>query len=386
LKGEDRSRMVYLDNAATTFPKPKEVYNEVLNCMQYYAANAGRASYDMALQASEKILETRENLRELFNIDNPLNIIFTSNATEALNIGIKGLLRPKDHVITTLIEHNSVLRPVKYMASKGVEITYIGTDEEGNIHLKDLRKEIRKNTRLVIVNHASNVLGNIQDIESIGEVTKRHGIYFMVDASQSAGLVEIDVKKCNIDLMAVSGHKALLGPQGTGILYIKDGIKLENYKDGGTGSESNSMDQPEYLPDKFESGTMNVPGIAGLCEGIKFIKTIGMTNLMSHEMSLLQYLYDELKRLDYIKIYGGGNFKSITPILSFNVDNMDSSMVGYILNKSAISVRSGFHCAPLIHGIIGTHKRGTIRVSPGYFNTMEDMNLLVKVLQEIKNA
>lgn len=378
--------MVYLDNAATTFPKPNEVYDEVLACMKNYAANAGRATYDMALQASEKILETRELLRELFNIDNPFHIVFTSSATEALNIAIKGLLKPKDHVITTLTEHNSVLRPTKYMAAKGVEMTYIGSDDEGRIHLKDLRKEIRRNTKLVIVNHASNVLGTIQDIEAIGEITKRHGIFFMVDAAQSTGTLMIDVKKNNIDLLAAPGHKGLLGPQGTGFLYVNEGIKLDNFKDGGTGSETNSIDQPEYMPDKFESGTLNIPGIAGLCEGIKFIKNVGLANIRKHEDELAEYLYSELKKMEGVLLYGAGNFKESLPILSFNIESIDSATVGYLLNKKSIAVRTGFHCAPLIHGIIGTHKHGTVRISPGYFNTMNDIEQLIKAIQEIRNT
>jgi cysteine desulfurase family protein len=377
--------MIYLDNAATTFPKPKEVYREVLYCMENYAANAGRAAYDMAIQASEKVIETRELIADLFNIDNPFNIVFTSSATEGLNIGIKGLLKPRDHVITSLIEHNSVLRPVKYMASKGVEITYIGSDEEGHIHLKALKKEIRKNTRLIVINHASNVLGTIQDIEAIGEIANRHGIFFMIDASQSAGIVQIDVKKYNVDIMAIPGHKGLLGPQGTGILYVREGIKLDNYKDGGTGSESNSMDQPEYLPDKFESGTMNIPGIAGLCEGIKFINSVGITKIKQHEELLLDYLYKELCKMNYIKLYGPGNLLNVASVLSFNMESIDSAMVGYLLNKKSIAVRSGFHCAPLIHGIMGTHKHGTVRISPGYFNSIEDIENLIKALREIQN-
>lgn len=375
--------MIYLDNAATTFPKPTEVYEEVLKCMENYAANPGRGSYDMAIKASAKVMEARQEISELFNIPNALNLVFTSSATEALNIAIKGLLKRRDHVISTVIEHNSVLRPLNYLSKNGVQFTLLGVNELGYLNMNGLKNEIRKNTKAIIINHASNVLGTIQNIREIGRMAKEHGIIFIVDASQSAGTLSIDVQRDNIDLLAFPGHKGLLGPQGTGGLYIKEGISLENFKDGGTGSNSNSMTQPDYLPDKFESGTLNTPGIAGLCEGVKFIKKVGRRNIQKHKERLVEYLLKELKKLPYIKIYGHSNTENRAAVVSINVEGMDSSQVGYMLNKKGIAVRTGYHCAPLIHGIIGTMNRGTVRISPGYFNSFEDIENIVSSLKKI---
>lgn len=375
--------MIYLDNAATSFPKPVEVYSEVLRCMENYAANPGRSSHDMAVEASSKIIDTRQELSGFFNIPNMLNIIFTCNATEALNIGIKGILKPGDHVISTVIEHNSVLRPLSYLSEKGITFTLLSVDENGYLNMKNLKEAICKNTKAIIINHTSNVLGTIQDIRAIGEIAKASGIIFMVDASQSAGVIPIDVVRDNIDLLAFPGHKGLYGPQGTGGLYIREGLELDSFKQGGTGSESFSMKQPDFLPDRFESGTLNTPGIAGLCEGIKFIKKIGIENIRKHEIMLIEYLVKELSELSYVKIYGGTDYKNRGAVVSLNIDNTDCSEVGEFLNKKGIAVRTGFHCAPLIHHIIGTNLRGTVRISPGYFNNLEDIEKLIKALKDI---
>ena len=375
--------MIYLDNAATSFPKPLEVYTEVLRCMENYAANPGRSSHDMAIEASSKIMDTRQELSEFFNIPNLLNIIFTCNATEALNIGIKGILKPGDHVISSVIEHNSVLRPLNYLSEKGITTTLLPVDENGYLDINNLKKEIRKNTKAIIINHTSNVIGTVQDIGAIGKIAKESGIIFMVDASQSAGVIPIDVERENIDLLAFPGHKGLYGPQGTGGLYIAEDLKLDSFKQGGTGSESFSMKQPDFLPDRFESGTLNTSGIAGLCAGTLFIKKIGIENIRKHEIMLVEYLVKELCKLSYIKIYGGTEYKNRGAVVSLNIDNIDVSKVGEILNKKGIAVRTGFHCAPLIHEIIGTKTRGTVRISPGYFNKLEDIEELIKALKDI---
>ena len=375
--------MIYLDNAATTFPKPQEVYDEVLNCMKTYAANPGRGSHDMSLAASTKIIECRHEFSTLFKIPNFFNLIFTCNATEGLNIAIKGLLKRGEHVISTVIEHNSVLRPLNSLTKHGVQISLVGVDEKGYLNIEDLKKEIRKNTKAIIINHASNVLGTIQRIREIGQIAKDNGIVFIVDASQSAGTISIDVDRDNIDILAFPGHKGLLGPQGTGGLYIRDGIKLEEFKNGGTGSNSSSMLQPDFLPDKFESGTLNTPGIAGLCEGVKFIRRVGRRNIQKHEESLAEYLLKELKSLPYVKIYGSDTIENRCAVISINIEGFDSSEVGCLLNSKGIAVRTGYHCAPLIHGIIGTSKCGTVRISPGYFNTYEDVEAVVKAIQDI---
>lgn len=377
--------MIYLDNAATSFPKPNEVYTEVLNCMKNYAANPGRGSYDMSLKASTKIMECRQEISSLFNISNPFNVVFISNATEGLNIATKGLLKDGDHVISTVIEHNSVLRPLNYLSKKGVQVTLLNVDALGYVNINDLKNELKKNTKAIIINHASNVLGTIQPIKEIGAIAKDVGAIFIVDAAQSAGTISIDVERDNIDILVFPGHKGLLGPQGTGGIYIKDGIDLENFKDGGTGSNSNSMNQPDFLPDKFESGTLNTPGIVGLLEGVKFINRIGRENIQKHEEILMEYLLKELKKLSFIKIYGSDIAQDRSGVLSINIDGIDSSTVGYLLNSKNITIRTGYHCAPLIHNIIGTCNLGTARISPGYFNTYEDIDIFINAIIDIYN-
>lgn len=375
--------MIYLDNAATSFPKPSKVYEEVMNCMKTYCANPGRGSHNMSIKSALKVMEARDLISEIFNIRNPFNIVFTSNATEALNIAIKGLLKRGDHVISTVIEHNSVLRPLNVMAKSGIEVTLISTDKAGFINPLDIKDEIKLNTKAIIINHGSNVLGCIQDINRIGKIAKKYGIVFIVDASQSAGSINIDVERDNIDLLAFPGHKGLLGPQGTGGLYIKEGVELKSLKEGGTGSSSNSMEQPYELPDRFESGTINTPGIAGLCEGLKFIKKIGIENIYKEEMQLMEQLIMEFKKLDFIKIYGTMSLKNRLSVLSINIEGIDASVVGEELNDAEIAVRTGYHCAALIHKVIGTEHRGTVRISPGCFNTPKDIEELIKNIIKI---
>lgn len=378
--------MIYLDNAATSFPKPSKVYEEVMNCMRNYCANPGRGSHTMSIRSALKIMEARDLISEIFNIKNPLNIVFTSNATEALNIAIKGLLKSGDHIISTVIEHNSVLRPLNTMSKNGVEVTLISSDKAGFINPLDIKDEIKLNTKAIIINHASNVLGSIQDINSIGKIAKNYGIIFILDASQSAGCISIDVERDNIDLLAFPGHKGLLGPQGTGALYVKEGIEIKSFKEGGTGSSSNSMNQPYELPDRFESGTLNTPGIVGLCEGIKFIKKIGIENIYNEEMQLMDQLIRELKKLDFVKIYGSTSLKNRLSVISINIEGIDASIVGEELNDSEIAVRTGYHCAALIHKVIGTEYIGTVRISPGCFNTSKDIDEFIKNIIKIYKA
>lgn len=376
--------MIYFDNAATTFPKPKEVCDEVLKCMTSYAANPGRGSHDMALRAELKILETRQLLAAMFNIDEPFSIAFTSNATQGLNLAIMNLLRKGDHVITTVIEHNSVLRPINHKKNQGVQVTFLKVDKNGYIDVEELKKSIRKNTKCIIINHASNVLGTVQDIDSIGKVAKEKGIIFMVDASQSAGTIKIDVKKSNIDILVFPGHKGLLGPQGIGGIYINSNIQILNGTNiGGTGSNSHLLDQPDFMPDKFESGTLNMPGIAGLNEGIKFINKIGIDNISKKEKEIVDFLIKELSKKKYVKIYAKHGNKLRSAVLSINIEGIDSSEIGERLNGMEIAVRTGYHCAPLIHEYIDTSLKGTVRLSPGYFNTIEEAEKVIDALIKI---
>ncbi|QIB27876.1 aminotransferase class V-fold PLP-dependent enzyme [Caloranaerobacter azorensis] len=376
--------MIYLDNAATTYPKPEEVYQAMIESMKEFGANPGRSGHRLALKAGRAIYETRELLSKLFNIENPMNIIFTSNATEGLNLGIKGILKSGDHVITTSMEHNSVLRPLKALESIGVETTIIQCDKTGMINIDDIEKNIKQNTKMIITTHASNVTGTLFPIDEISKIAHENGLLYMVDAAQTAGVYDIDVKSMNIDILAFPGHKSLLGPQGTGGVYIRDGIDVVEMKEGGTGSKSESLIQPEMLPDKFESGTPNTPGIVGLGAGVKFILKTGIENIRKHEEELTEHFIRELEKIDKVKIYGPCDVSKQAPVVSINLGEEDSSEVSYILDKVFnIAVRPGLHCAPLAHKTIGTFEQGVVRFSIGYFNTHEDIENAVKAVREI---
>lgn len=378
--------MIYLDNAATTYPKPDKVYDAVIDCMKNYGANPGRAGHKLAIAAGRIIYEARENVSKLFNIDNPMNIIFTHNATDSLNLAIKGILKNGDHVITTSIEHNSVIRPIKALEDIGVENTIVTCDKYGQLNYEDIEKAIKPNTKLIVTTHASNVCGTLVDIDKVGDIAKEHNVLYLVDASQTAGIYDIDVKKQNIDMIAIAGHKGLLGPQGTGVLYIKEGIKLKQLKEGGTGSRSEELTQPNIFPDKYESGTHNTPGLAGLSEGVKFIIEKGIDNIRHHEEELTQYFIDELKNIPNVKIYGPKDSKKQAAVVSINIGNIDSGEISYILDDVySIATRSGLHCAPLAHKTIGTFEQGTVRFGIGYFNTKDDINKALNALKDIVN-
>lgn len=375
--------MIYLDNAATSFPKPPGVYKEMMKCVKDYCANPGRGAHDMSVQCDIEVLECREKLARLFNLKNPLNVIFTANATEALNIAINGVLEKGDHVITSCLEHNSVLRPLKKKEREGVELSVLKGEANGFLPLDLIKNEVKKNTKAIIINHGSNVIGTIQDIEAIGAFAKSNNIMFIVDGAQTAGTIDIDMNKYKIDLLAVPGHKGLLGPQGTGALLINEGLDLKALKYGGTGSQSNSLEQPQFLPDKFESGTLNTPGIVGLSNGIKFIEETGMDIIKHKEDYLVEFLLDDFKSKPYIECYGVDSGRNRSSILSINIAEMESSRVGKLLNDKKIYVRTGYHCCPLVHKLIGTEYRGTVRISPGYFNTIEEMKQLSQELRNI---
>lgn len=374
--------MIYLDNGATSFPKPRSVYEEMIKCVRDYCANPGRGAHDMSIRCDMEIYECRERIAKLFNIDNPLNVIFTANATDGLNIAIHGLLEKGDHIITSYLEHNSVLRPVKQKERQGVEVSLLKGDKDGLLSVDEIEKEIKSNTKAIIINHGSNVIGTIQDIKAIGDLARRNNIKFIVDGAQTAGAIEIDIDKYNIDILAVPGHKGLLGPQGTGALIINKNVALKELKYGGTGSQSHSLEQPQFLPDKFESGTLNTPGIVGLNSGLKFIEDEGINNIRIKEKTLVDFLLGEFECMPFIECYGT-NSKDSSAIISINIEGMESSEVGKLLNKKDIYVRTGYHCAPLVHKVIGTEKRGTVRISPGYFNTLDEMKQLLIELKKI---
>lgn len=378
--------MIYLDNAATTYPKPESVYDAVSDCMRNYCANPGRAGHKLAMRAAREIYDTRENIAKLFNIDNPMNIIFTSNATDSLNLAIKGVVNSGDHIITTSMEHNSVIRPIKSLEKLGVENTIVQCDKEGFLDCKDIEKAIRPNTKLIVTTHASNICGTLVDIKTVGEIAKENNILYLVDASQTVGVYDVDVKEINIDMLAAPGHKCLLGPQGTGILYIREGLELSILKEGGTGSKSEDLFQPDLTPDKYESGTHNTSGIAGLNAGIKFIFDEGIEEIRNHEEELCQYMLDKLEQVPDIKIYGPKDSKKRAAVISINIGDMDSGEITFLLDSEYdIATRSGIHCAPLAHKTLGTLEQGAVRFSMGYFNNKEEIDSAIEALKEISN-
>lgn len=379
--------MIYLDNGATSFPKPESVYDAVMDCMKNYGANPGRGSHKMAMRAISEIYETRENLSKLFNVDNPMNIIFTSGATESLNLAIKGFLKNGDHVITTSIEHNSVIRPIKALESVGVENTIIKCDKEGILNPIDIEKAIKENTKLIVTTHSSNVCGSIVDIKQIGEIAKKHNIVYLVDSSQTAGVLDIDVCDMNIGMMAVAGHKGLFGPQGIGILYVNENIKLNELKQGGTGSSSLELFQPNVYPDKYESGTPNTPAIAGLNAGVKFILENKVQNIRQKEEELCEYMISKLLEIEDIKIYGPLDSKKRTSVIPINIGNLDSGEISFLLDSEYdIATRPGIHCSPLCHETLGSIKQGAVRFSIGYFNTKEDIDKTTEALKNIVDS
>jgi len=376
--------MIYLDNAATSWPKPEAVYLEMIKCVKEYGANPGRSSHRMAVQAGEKVHECRENLARLFGIADPLRIVFTANATEAVNLAVKGLLAPGDHVILSSMEHNAVVRPLKKLEASGVELSIVKPGSNGNVDAADVDGSIKENTKLLVVTHASNVTGTVNDLAPLSRLAKERQIYFMVDVAQTAGNRPVDAGLMNIDLLAFTGHKGLLGPQGTGGLYVREGLRLDTLKEGGTGSISESPRQPEFLPDRYESGTLNTPGIAGLNEGVKFILETGVEKIQAHENRLTRYMLEGLGEIKKVKVHGSGDTKHRIGVISITVDGKDCHEVCRELDeKYGIAARSGLHCAYLAHETIGTQNTGTVRFGISFFNTVKDIDKTLKAIETI---
>jgi cysteine desulfurase family protein len=338
----------------------------------------------MALQAGRLIYETRELLAQLFGIKNPLRISFTLNATEALNQALRGLLVAGDHIVTSSMEHNSVSRPLHFLESQGVEVSKVPATSGGGILISEVEKAIRKNTKALIMTHASNVSGTIFPIIQLGELARKNNLVFMVDAAQTAGAYEINVDEMNIDLLAFPGHKGLFGPQGTGGLYVREGISLTPLKYGGTGSSSEFPEQPEEYPDRLESGTPNTVGIAGLGAGVKFILETGLDKIRSQEQHLAGMLLEGLGKIPGIAIYGPANSKLQAPVISVNFRQQESGQIGFILDQAfEIACRAGLHCAPDAHKSLGTFPQGTVRFSFAYFNTEEDVRQTIAACKQI---
>lgn len=376
---------IYLDNAATSFPKPAQVYEAVLDAMRRVGASAGRGTYRLALEADRIVFEARLALARLFNIADPARLVFTANATEALNLALKGLLRPGDHVVTSSVEHNAVWRPLKVLErTRGVRVTTVPCRQDGSMEVADLARALEDDTRLVVLTHASNVVGTLLPVPEVGRLTKSRGILLLVDAAQTAGVCPIDVEAMGIDLLAFTGHKGLLGPMGTGGLYVREGVTLAPLKEGGTGSESLLEEQPATLPDRYEAGTMNVPGLAGLKAGVEFLLAEGVDRVRNREKELTAYALAELARIEGITIYGPQDPERQVGVISFNLAGLGAEQVAFLLDSAYdIQVRSGLHCAPQAHRTIGTINTGTVRVGLGYFNSERDIDALVAALTAI---
>ena len=377
--------MIYVDNAATSWPKPESVYTTTDWFFRHKAGNPGRGSHAMAAAASEVIQETRTLIGRLINTSSTYRIFFTLNCTDSLNIGLKGLLKPGDHVITDSIGHNSLLRPLKKLEKQGIAVTMLKPSARaGGVSTDDLEAAIREETRLVVITHASNVNGVIQPIERYGEFARRHDLMYMVDAAQTAGVYPIDVQACNIDMLAFSGHKGLFGPPGTGVLFVGERAELDTLREGGTGSYSEMEIQPEVLPDRFESGTANSVGICGLGAGLKFIADVGMDRIRSHEESLTECLIDGLSGIKGVTLYISPDKSRQAPVVSFNLFGYLARDVGEILHKSHdIMVRTGLQCSPRTHRMLSTFPTGTVRISPGYFNTEEEIQVIIEAVATI---
>ena len=374
--------MIYLDNAATTMKKPQCVIDAVVAAMSHMG-NAGRGATTAALDASRVIYDTREKLSDLFNLQTPSRVAFTCNSTESLNTAIKGLLSSGDHAITTSLEHNSVLRPLYDLQSKGMELSIVDCDENGNIDYNDFEKLIKENTKAIVCTHASNLVGNVLDVKKIGSIAKKHNLIFIVDASQSAGVFEIDMQDMNIDILCFTGHKGLLGPQGTGGICVREGIDVRPLKVGGSGVNTFSKEQPVEMPTHLEAGTLNGHALAGLNAALDYLKEEGIDNIQKREEELMFRFYNGIKDIKDIKIFGNFENKRAA-IVTFNVGDIDSAAFSDELSFAYdISTRAGAHCAPLMHKAMNTVEQGAVRFSFSHYNTEEEIDTAIKAVKEI---
>ncbi len=369
LMGRD---IIYLDNAATSLPKPERVVKAVTEALTR-AGNPGRSGHFLSYHSMRDLFEAREAVAELIGADDSARVVLTPNATFALNFAIKGLLAEGDHVVTTVMEHNSVLRPLSSLVNRGIEVTFVEADSNGVVHLEDLERSVRGNTRVVILTHASNVTGALNDIASVGRLCRERGIIFLVDASQTAGVVPIDVEEMNIDLLAASGHKGLFGPQGTGFLYVGDRVDLEPVIEGGTGSRSENPTHPSFLPDRLEAGTLNSVGFAGMREGVRYVLEKGVEKVLDHEKKLCEILISMIEKDERIIVYGPPPDAERTGVVLVNIRGVDPGELSMLLDEGyGIMVRAGLHCAPFAHRTLGTFPEGGVRISFSAFNEEED--------------
>ena len=375
--------MIYFDNAATTLHKPHEVIEAVVHAMTT-SGNASRGTHTGSLAASRTVYETRKKIADFFHCSRADHVIFTSNSTEALNIAICGTLGKGDHIISTDLEHNSVLRPLYHLEEQGASLTFLSANKKGCIDYDDFKRSIKPNTKAIVCTHASNLTGNVLDIERIGRIAKAHNLLFIVDASQSAGCIEINMETMNIDILCFTGHKGLLGPQGTGGLCIHESVEIRPFKRGGSGIHSYEKGQPQAYPSRLEAGTLNSHGIAGLCAAINYINTITIPVIAKKEQELLWHFYKGICNIPEIHIYGDFDTKERAAILSLNIEGYDSGTVSDVLSQEYdIATRPGAHCAPRMHQALGTTETGAVRFSFSSFNTMEEVETAIRALKEL---
>ena len=371
--------MIYLDNAATTLHKPACMIEAVVAAMQSMG-NSGRSTHNDSLKASRTIYDTREKLAKMFHCARPDHVIFTANSTESLNIAISGVLSPEDHAISTDCEHNSVLRPLYRHGN----VSFVVADRQGNICYEDFERLIQPNTRAIVTTHASNLTGNVLDIARIGRMAHDHGLLYIVDASQTAGVVPVDMEQMNIDVLCFTGHKSLMGPQGTGGLCAAEGVEIRPWKVGGTGVQTYLESQPEEYPTRLEAGTLNGHGIAGLSASLDYIAREGMDTIRAREQMLARRFFEEVTAIDGVVVYGDFSTPDRAPIVSLNVRDYDSSQVSDVLSEEYdIATRPGAHCAPRLHRALGTVERGAVRFSFSHFNTEQEVDAAIAAIREV---
>ncbi len=382
-----KDKIIYFDNAATSFPKPEEVIQAMVRFSKEVGASPGRSGHRLAIEAGRIVFEAREGIARLFAVKDSSRVVFGLNATEGINQGLKGLLRPGDRVITSSMEHNSVMRPLRAMMKEGLEVTVLNCSPEGLLDPSEVKKAIRPNTRMVILNHASNVVGTIQPLSEIGDVCRRQEVLFFVDAAQSAGAIPIDVEREQIDLLAFTGHKALFGPQGTGGLVLGERVdekELVPVKRGGTGSRSEQEEHPDFLPDLCESGTPNAVGLAGLLAGLEFVMKVGVEKIRLHEKQLTEKLLLGLRKIRGVTVYGSGTAEKQLATVSFNLQGVAPSEISLRLDEDfGILCRVGLHCAPAAHRTLGTFPEGTVRFGLSYLNREEEVEEALQAVGRI---
>lgn len=379
-------KSLYLDNGATAFPKAPGVAESMSNYLLNIGCNVNRGAYKKSFEAENVVFETRELICELFGFYKPENVIFTKNITESLNVLIKGLIQKTDHVIVSSMEHNAVMRPLNNLVSSRTQVSRVSCNSYGELNPEDIIKHIKPNTKAVVMTHASNVCGTVLDLAKVGAICKEKGLYFIIDTAQTAGFLDINYKKLGADAIAFTGHKSLLGPQGMGGFIISDDLaaKLNTFIDGGTGSLSDKEVQPEYMPDKFEAGTLNIPGIYGLNTALKYILKEGISTIREKELYLLKHFLDKIMNIPKLSVVGKKDINGRTAVVSVDFPNEDNGEIAYRLyNDFGIMTRSGLHCAPSAHKTLDTFPRGTVRFSFSHFNTLEDVDYAVDAINKI---